>query len=422
VVQNVSVAVQQASDSSSNFWGDVGDDAAAAGKFVWDGVTGPLMDAYHCTHNVLTTLDIAIEHGRWQPNNGYGPEYEYCGWTAFDIATLGLGPELRLGVKFAPEILDGLLTGGQKLFRGVGGAVGGWLDGLAHSAINDIPGLKDLLGKAKKDLDGMMCTLFNSFAASTPVEMADGSQKPISDVKVGDQVLATDPTTGKSADKPVTDVIVGQGLKHLVDVGVTDNDTAASVTATDNHPFWVVDLGRWVDAGQLKIGERLLTDDGRAVVVGKLHRHDEVTRVYNLSVDTVHTFYVDAGSTSILVHNCGPGKDANHLALGRENYNLKGFSDKFNATNLLGQSGWKQEVLNAIDKVKRGEGKISFMLDGLQGAGQGPAAALKAARNTPERALLATQWELLQIDNAGLMDKVDFYRWNNKLQDWVQVK
>ncbi|MFI9387760.1 hypothetical protein [Kutzneria sp. NPDC052558] len=31
---------------------------------------------------------------------------------------------------------------------------------------------------------------------------------PISDVHVGDQVLATDPTTGQSADKPVTDVIV----------------------------------------------------------------------------------------------------------------------------------------------------------------------------------------------------------------------
>jgi RHS repeat-associated protein len=305
VVQNVSASMQQASDSSSNFWGDVGDAAAAAGKFVWDAGVDTVMDAYHCLHSMDTTLGIALAHGRWQPNNGYGPEYEDCLPTAFNLALLGLGPEVKLGAEVAPEILDGLLAGGQKMARGIGSTVGPWLGGLADSAINGIPGLKDLLGKAKNDLTGMMCTLFNSFAASTPVEMADGSQKPISEVKVGDQVLATDPTTGQSADKPVTDVIVGQGLKHLVDVGVADNGATSSVTATDNHPFWVDNLSEWVDAGQLAIGEKLRTDDGREVTVAALHRHDETTKVYNLTVDSTHTYYVGVSGTSVLVHNGG---------------------------------------------------------------------------------------------------------------------
>ncbi|MFC0540716.1 polymorphic toxin-type HINT domain-containing protein [Kutzneria chonburiensis] len=145
----------------------------------------------------------------------------------------------------------------------------------------------------------------NSFAGDTKVEMSDGSTKPIDSVEVGDQVRATDPTTGKSANEPVTDVIVGQGLKHLVDVVVTDHGESDSVTATDNHPFWVVDLARWVNAGQLKVGQHLLTDDGRTVVVGRLRAHDEITRVYNLTVDTLHTYYVLAGETSVLVHNAG---------------------------------------------------------------------------------------------------------------------
>jgi RHS repeat-associated protein len=154
----------------------------------------------------------------------------------------------------------------------------------------------------------------NSFAGDTLVEMADGSTKPIDSIEVGDQVHATDPTTGKSADEPVTDVIVGQGLKHLVDVDVdvTDNSKSDSVTSTDNHPFWVVDLGRWVNAGQLKAGDHLLTDDGRTVIVRRLHRHDETTRVYNLTVDALHTFYVLVAAAAVLVHNaggdlCGPG-------------------------------------------------------------------------------------------------------------------
>src|SRR4051794_28436660 len=34
----------------------------------------------------------------------------------------------------------------------------------------------------------------NSFTATTPVLMADGDDEPIADVRVGDQVVATDPT------------------------------------------------------------------------------------------------------------------------------------------------------------------------------------------------------------------------------------
>jgi RHS repeat-associated protein len=307
VVQNVSVAVQQASDSSSNFWGDVGDDAATVGKFLLDGfIVDPLMDSYHCVHNFLSTLAVGVTQGYWNSDPGNDHEYEYCGGLLLDLAAFGAGPEVKPAVKFAPEILDGLLTGGGKLFRGIGDTVGPWLGGLAHSAINDIPGLKDLLGKAKKDLNDMMCTLFNSFAASTPVEMADGSQKPISDVKVGDQVLATDPTAGKSADKPVTDVIVGQGLKHLVDVSVEDTDGSQStVSATSNHPFWVDSLSKWINAGDLKYGESLHTDDGRTATVVGLHAHDEMARVYNLTVDRLHTYYVVVGNDKLLVHNGG---------------------------------------------------------------------------------------------------------------------
>ncbi|MEV4945755.1 hypothetical protein [Streptomyces sp. NPDC053755] len=33
-----------------------------------------------------------------------------------------------------------------------------------------------------------------------------------------------------------------------------------------------------------------------------------------------------------------------------------------------------------------------------------------------------TQWELLRVHQAGLMDSVDFYRWNRRREDWTKVE
>jgi hypothetical protein len=41
-----------------------------------------------------------------------------------------------------------------------------------------------------------------SFSGATTVLMADGTRKPIEDIKVGDRVVATDPETGEQAAKP----------------------------------------------------------------------------------------------------------------------------------------------------------------------------------------------------------------------------
>ena len=68
----------------------------------------------------------------------------------------------------------------------------------------------------------------NSFDGATLVLMADGSGKPIAEVEVGDLVLATDPETGSTEAREVTDLIVGEGVKSMVAVTV---DTQAPTTA-----------------------------------------------------------------------------------------------------------------------------------------------------------------------------------------------
>ncbi|WP_147135857.1 RHS repeat-associated core domain-containing protein [Stackebrandtia albiflava] len=151
--------------------------------------------------------------------------------------------------------------------------------------------------------------LSNSFTPDTPVLMADGTHKPIEDVELGDEVVATDPETGETGAREVTGLIEGTGEKNLVDVTVdTDDDGTgdASITATDGHPFWVADDGQWRDAEDLTPGDMLRTAAGTWVQVTAVDHRTHTTRVHNLTVDDLHTYHVAAGDTDILVHNTTP--------------------------------------------------------------------------------------------------------------------
>jgi hypothetical protein len=75
------------------------------------------------------------------------------------------------------------------------------------------------------------------------------------------------------------------------------------VTATDGHPFWVADLSQWVDAGDLAVGAMLRTSAGTYVQVSAVHAYTQPQRVHNLTVEDLHTYYVMAGNTPVLVHN-----------------------------------------------------------------------------------------------------------------------
>ncbi|GHE45309.1 hypothetical protein GCM10018785_13740 [Streptomyces longispororuber] len=150
--------------------------------------------------------------------------------------------------------------------------------------------------------------LSNSFTPGTRVLMADGSTKSIRDVDIGDKVLATDPRTGRTKVRTVTAEIKGKGAKHLVKVTIdTDGKKGAktaSVTATDGHPFWVPELGKWLDATDLRPGQWLRTSAGTHVQITAVARWTQQAAVHNLTVADLHTYYVAAGATPVLVHNC----------------------------------------------------------------------------------------------------------------------
>ncbi|NAS20650.1 DNRLRE domain-containing protein [Herbidospora sp. NEAU-GS84] len=172
----------------------------------------------------------------------------------------------------------------------------------------------------------------NSFVPGTRVLLADGSARPIEQIKVGDKVVASDPEKGETVSKPVTALIVGAGEKNLVgirlkvspgvlgqygtasdgDEGLSDTPSASdssegeSLIATSGHLFWVPALREWTPAGELSPGMWLrLGSGGHAQVSSVSTWTEERENVRNLTVAGLHTYYVFAGSAPVLVHNCG---------------------------------------------------------------------------------------------------------------------
>ncbi|MGG5259334.1 GH-E family nuclease [Phycicoccus avicenniae] len=137
-----------------------------------------------------------------------------------------------------------------------------------------------------------------SFSGSTLVLMGDGSQKPIEDVDVGDEVVATDPETGERSVRKVERVWLHED--QVVDLGV-DGEV---VTTTEDHPFWSETDQAFEDAQDLAPGEKVLTADGRRLTVSGLKDGTQhLALAYNLTVEGVHTYHV--GRNAILVHNTG---------------------------------------------------------------------------------------------------------------------
>ncbi|MET8042518.1 polymorphic toxin-type HINT domain-containing protein [Micromonospora sp. NPDC005215] len=141
-----------------------------------------------------------------------------------------------------------------------------------------------------------------SFGGETRVLMADGTAIPIKDVKAGDRVMATEPETGEQGPREVSHVWVHDD--DLVNLVLSGGD---SIATTADHPFWNHSDQRWDDAEDLDQGDVLHSTSGAPVTVvglkaGSGHRDP----AYNLTVSGLHTYYVFAGDSPVLVHNVGP--------------------------------------------------------------------------------------------------------------------
>lgn len=112
--------------------------------------------------------------------------------------------------------------------------------------------------------------------------MADGTEKAIGEIKVGDVVL------GFKADKPLEKLVPGK----VAAIKVTDDQPLLGINDTDltpNHPV-LLSNGRVVLANTLGRNDQLVDKDGKSLNMRKITRYKQPTTVFNLDVEGLDGF------------------------------------------------------------------------------------------------------------------------------------
>ncbi len=81
----------------------------------------------------------------------------------------------------------------------------------------------------------------------------------------------------------------------------------ATVTTTFHHPFYDITQSAFVDADHLQPGDELQSTNGATAQVTSTRLFHATATTYDLTIDGLHTYYVEAGNAPVLVHNCGNG-------------------------------------------------------------------------------------------------------------------
>ncbi|WP_179166742.1 Hint domain-containing protein [Streptomyces sp. CB03238] len=169
-------------------------------------------------------------------------------------------------------------------------------------------GVEEVIDATKKKNPTPAPTCPNhSFPAGTRVLMGDRSTRPIEQIRVGDAVLATDPQTDVTEPHRVDATIHTPDDRDFTDITLAAQHGGGTVTATDHHPFWSQTKRKWVDAGDLTPNDALRQPDGQAAAITEVKHWKSLEPAYDLTVNSLHTYYVLAGQTPVLVHNCGVG-------------------------------------------------------------------------------------------------------------------
>ncbi|MFD5848133.1 RHS repeat-associated core domain-containing protein [Streptomyces chartreusis] len=229
------------------------------------------------------------------------------------LAKYGAPWDWAKGFRLAKRVvgLVGDLIGGARDLWKANKAVGKATAGLAKATDKLADARKKAAEalKKKKKTEEPQC---HSFLPGTKVLLADGSTKPIEKVKPGDKVVTTEPKTGKKTVRDVAGTIVTEDDKQFSDLTVkTDSGAEEMLVATTTHPFWVESEREWIQAGDLKPGMKLRTPSGDTIELTANRHFDERQRTHDLTITDIHAYYVLAGATPVLVHNCEVAVDTN---------------------------------------------------------------------------------------------------------------
>lgn len=248
------------------------------------------------TWDVASTVDLAVLQGLWDTLTG---DFEDCSNGSVEGCLLSAAwftpPQKLLAAIDLIRSFDAALRTGIGIDEAFN----------ALRALDlDAAAVAQLQVEANLARDIFSACTTQSFSGGTQVLMADGSHRAISALKAGDQVWASDPETGANRAEPVL-APFAHDTGHLMDVAFTGG---GSLTSTPQHQVYTVQHG-WIFVSELHPGDLLQSADGTTRAVTGITDRVSIApeRVYDLTVDELHTFYVrtsGARAQDLLVHNC----------------------------------------------------------------------------------------------------------------------
>lgn len=239
--------------------------------------------------------------------------------TSITAAQLGFGPNMA-----APSNISGKFGTGTGDIVGLDGSMGLGVineNGTISSPTGTVVSLSDSINpgqtislldqsfankaKIQQELDIRADTPTNAcFPANTKIAMADGTTKPISDIVVGDKVIAFT-KDNDLVDDEVTQVHMHAGSRSTDYMVKLILQNGKEITATSNHPIYMPEHNGFKWAGMFEHGELVMLKDGMMFAIDTVEVLGEITEpVYNFEVKDTHTYIAE----DIRVHN-GSGED-----------------------------------------------------------------------------------------------------------------
>jgi hypothetical protein len=129
----------------------------------------------------------------------------------------------------------------------------------------------------------------------------EGNSRPIEEIQEGDWVLARsefDPQGPLELKRVEEKFVRTAAVMELVING-------QAIKTTAEHPFYVPAQERFVPAGELQVGDLLVSSQGTLIPIESITSLNEITTVYNLRVADYHTYFVGGAlwGWDVWVHN-----------------------------------------------------------------------------------------------------------------------
>ncbi len=247
-------------------------------------------------HDPLGSVEsLTSEANTWQERYAHLDPTPQLGWTCALTGACQIYEDWKAGNYYEA----GYGAGGLAIDAALTAVTVG--TGLEAAASSRAAGTAGRLAKGPRRPMRLGCK--HSFAASTLVLLADGASKAIADLVEGDLVLATDPETDETSAREVTDTHINHDTDLTYLAIQQPGGRSEVLRTTQHHPFWSESRHAWVDAAELLTGELLRAFDSTVASVVEVHSYAGTEIMHDLTVADLHTYYVLAGNTPVLVHN-----------------------------------------------------------------------------------------------------------------------